>query len=102
MNDRLRPWLLISRRTISSRPSRLFENRFDRGLRLAGADQISGGAGAEEQADGFDEDGLPGAGLAGEDVEPGFELDLDGLDDRQVADAEETQHAGGTAIVSYV
>ena len=102
MNDRLRPWLLISRRTISSRPSGVFENRFDGGLRFAGSDEIGGGAGAEKQTDGFDEDGLAGAGLSRQDIEPGFELDLDGLDHRQVADAEETQHARGTAIVSYV
>ncbi len=36
---------------------------------LAGADQIGGGAGAEQQADGLDEDRLARAGLAGQDVE---------------------------------
>ncbi len=102
MNERLRPWLVISRRTISSRPSGVFEDRFDGRLRLAGADQIGRGAGAEQQADRLDEDRLARAGLAGQDVEAGLELDLDGLDDRKVADAEEAQHVGGTSIVSYV
>ena len=69
---------------------------------LAGADQVGGGAGAEQQADGLDEDRLAGAGLAGQDVEARLELDLDGLDHRKVADAEKTQHVGGTSIVSYV
>ena len=63
---------------------------------------ISGGSGAKEQTDGLDQDGFPGTGLPRQHVEPWFELDLDSLDDRQVADAEETQHARGNAIVSYV
>ena len=68
----------------------VFEDRFDRGDRFARADQISGGARTEQQADRFDEDRLAGARLPRQDVEPRLELDLDGLDHRQVADAEET------------
>src|SRR5712691_13399044 len=41
----------------------LFENGLDGGLRLARADQISGGARAEKKANGLDEDGLAGARL---------------------------------------
>ena len=76
--------------------------RLDGRLRLAGADQIGRRPGAEQQPDRLDEDRLARAGLARQDVEAGFELDVDGLDDRKVADAEEAQHVGGTPIVSYV
>ena len=60
---------------------------------LARADEVAGGAAAEQQADGLDEDGLAGAGLAGQDVEAGVELDLDRVDDREVPDAQEAKHA---------
>src|SRR5205814_3633873 len=83
-------------------PVRLLEEGFNGGVRLARANQISGGARAEQQRDGFDQNGFAGARLPRQHVEPGVELDLHGLDDRQVADAEETQHARGTTIVSYV
>ena len=84
-----------------------FEDRFDRGEVFAGADQILSGASAEQQADGFDEDGLAGAGLARQDVERLFKVDGDRLDDREVADGQVADHAGitlerGTAIVSWV
>ena len=72
------------------------------GVRFAGPHQIGRRAGAEQQADRLDEDGLARAGLAGQDVEAGLELDLDGLDHRKVADAEKTEHARGTSIVSYI
>ena len=78
------------------------ENGLDGGEGLAGSDEISRGAGAEEQSDRLDQNGFPGARLPRQHIEPRFELDLDGFDHRQVADAEETQHARGTAIVSYV
>ena len=56
---------------------------------LARANEIGRGAGAEQQSDGFDEDGLARSGLSREHVEPRLELDLHGLDHREVADAEE-------------
>ena len=83
MNARLRPCAVISRRTSSSSPAAL-EDRLDRGGVLAGADEVAGGAPAEQQADGLDEDRLAGAGLAGQDVEARVELDLDRVDDREV------------------
>ncbi len=52
---------------------------------FAGPDEVAGGAAAEQQADGLDEDRLAGAGLAGQDVEARLELDLDRVDDREVA-----------------
>ena len=60
---------------------------------LAGADEVARRAAAEQQADGLDQDRLAGAGLAGQDVEAGVELDLDRVDDREVRDAEEAEHA---------
>ena len=71
MNERLRPWLLISRRTIelaavgSSKMASMVACASPVRTRSAEARR------AEEQTDGFDEDGLPGAGLPREHVEPG-------------------------------
>ena len=75
MKARLRPCDVISRRTISLGAVRGLEDGFDGGEVLAGSEQVLGGAAAEEQADGFDEDGLAGAGLAGQDVERWFKVD---------------------------
>jgi hypothetical protein len=61
-------------------------------LRLAGANQISRGAAAHEEADRFDEHRLAGAGFAGEDVQAGLEFDLDGIDDGEVLNAKEAKH----------
>ena len=69
------------------------EDRFDgRGV-FAGADEVAGRAPAEQQADRLDENGLAGAGFAGQDVQAGVELDLDRVDDREVPDAQEAKHA---------
>jgi len=79
-----------------------FEHRLDgRGVG-SGADEVGRGAASEEQTHRFDEDGLPGAGLSGKRGEPWIEIDLDGFDHRQVADAKRAQHVGGNPIVSYV
>src|SRR5215203_1679310 len=80
----------------------VLEDRFNRGLRFAGTNQVGGSPCAKQQADRLDDDGLPCAGLAGQHVEAGLELDLDGLNHRKVADAKQAQHVGGTSIVSYV
>jgi len=56
----------------------------------------------EEEANGFDDDGFAGPRFAGQDIEPGFELDVDRLDDCEITDAEEAQHVGATPIVSCV
>src|SRR5207244_9592625 len=40
----------------------------------------------------LEEDRLPRAGLAGDDVEPGLERQLELLDEREVADADRAQH----------
>ena len=81
---------------------RPLEDRLDgRGVG-AGADQVGRGAAAQQEPDRFDEDGLARPGLAGEGGEARIEVDLNGFDHRQVADAKRTQHVGGTSIVSYV
>src|SRR5262249_44442026 len=70
------------------------KDRLDRGAVFTRPDELGGGASAYQEPDGTDEDGLPGAGLAGEDVETWFELQLELVDDRQIADGEEAQHIG--------
>ena len=68
------------------------EDRFDGGDVFAGANQVLGGASAEQQADGFDEDGFSGAGLAGQDIERLFKIDGHRLDHREVADGQIANH----------
>ena len=92
MNARLRPCAVISRRTSSSSPPLSKIASIARGV-LAGADEVARRAAAEQQADRLDEDRLAGPGLAGQDVEAGLELDLDRVDDREMLDAEEAEHA---------
>ena len=70
----------------------VLEDRFDRRGVLAGAHQVARGASPEQQADGFDEDRLAGAGLAGQDVEAGVEFDLDRVNHRKVLNAQEAKH----------
>ena len=83
-------------------PAGLLEHRFDGSLLLAGADQVGRGAPAHEQADGPDKNGLAGAGLAGEHVEAGLELQVEPFDYGQVADGEEAEHRTRSAILSDV
>ena len=58
----------------------------------AGADRGSLGARPEQEAERVHEQGLAGAGLAGEHVEAGAELELGGLDHREVLHLEPFQH----------
>ena len=69
-----------------------FEDRFDGGEVFAGANQVLGRASAEQEPDGFDEDGLAGAGLARQDVERLFKVDGHRLDHREVADGQVSNH----------
>ena len=80
----------------------VLEYGFDGGVRFTGAHEIGRRAGAEQQPDGLDENGLPCAGFSGQHVEAGFELDFDSLNHRKIADPEKTEHARGTLIVSYI
>ena len=70
----------------------VYENRFDRRRLLAAAHEVPGGASTEQQPDRFDEDRLAGTGFAGQDVQSGVEFDLNRVDHREMADAEETEH----------
>ena len=99
-NARLRPCDETSRRTITSRAVRLLEDGLDGGGLLAGPHELGAGAAADEQADRADEDRFAGAGFAGEDVEAGRELELETIDDGQMADAEEPDH-GTAEVPSY-
>src|SRR2546425_838737 len=68
------------------------EHRFHGGALGVGADHVGRGAAAARQEEGVDQDGLAGAGLAGEDVEAGGEGDGNVLDDREVSDPQLAQH----------
>ena len=71
---------------------RRVEDGLDRRRVLPGPDEVGRGAAADQQPDGADEDGLAGAGLAGQDVQAGLELELEAVDDGQIADGEEAEH----------
>jgi hypothetical protein len=68
---------------------------------LASAHEVAARAAADEQIDRLDEHGFSGAGFAGEDVQPRFELDLETLDHRQMSHAEKAEHVEtGTLMLS--
>ena len=72
----------------------LGELRADKGPVRAGADQVPGGAPSQHRPHGVDDDGLAGAGLAGEGVEARAELDVRLLDDRDILNVQKLQHGG--------
>jgi hypothetical protein len=74
------------------RPARALEDRLDGRQLLARPDQVAGGAAAQQQADGSDEDRLTGASLSGKDVQAGVEFELDRIDDREVFNLEKAEH----------
>jgi hypothetical protein len=53
----------------------------------AGTDRARVGPPPEQQGEGVDDHGLAGAGLAGEHVEAGRDLEVGIIDDPEVADA---------------
>ena len=65
----------------------------DRGRVLARADQPAVGARAQRQAERVEQDRLAGAGLAGQHAKARLELELEPLDQHDVADGELPQHA---------
>ena len=79
---------------LGERPShrRSAEERLDLGLVGTRAQQIGAAPVAEQKAERPHQDRLPGAGLPGDDVQPGLEGDLEILDDREIADAQTGQH----------
>ena len=76
----------------------LRERRGDRGLRGTLADQRAVGAAAEREADRIEQDRLAGAGLAGQHAEPAGELEVEPLDQDEVADREAGQHGAGRSV----
>ncbi len=72
-----------------------FEDCLDGGQLFAGAHEIGGGASADQQSNGPHENALAGTGLPRQDREAGLEFQLEPVDDREVLDAEETQHRVG-------
>src|SRR5262249_691007 len=74
--------------------------RKDRGggsLSGAASDEASVGAAAGGQAKRVEDDGLAGAGLAGETGQAGAEPEVEAPDERDVADAEADQHGPSLA-----
>ena len=68
------------------------EHRLDVRVRGPGADIIRSSATAEHAADRVNNDGLPGAGLAGQDVEAGTEPDMHVGQQCKVLDGQLVQH----------
>ena len=70
------------------------EDGFDDGRGRSGAHERAVGGASEDELEGVDEEGLSGAGLAGDDVEAGGEGEAGLLDDGQVADGQLDEHRG--------
>src|SRR6185437_4196137 len=71
---------------------RQVELRLDVRLAAGRADQRRLALRAEQEADRAGEDGLPGAGLAGDRVQAAVELELGAADEDEVVDPEPAQH----------
>jgi hypothetical protein len=56
--------------------------------------EVGGAAPAREKSDGVDEDGLPRAGLPGENGQSRTQVEIEVLDDREVSDRETAKHPG--------
>ena len=78
----------------------LFEDAGDAGAFGAAAHHFGRGAATEEQAEGVDDDGFAGAGLAGEEVQTRVEADAESLDDGVVFNQQFDQHAETTIIAA--
>jgi hypothetical protein len=65
------------------------ENGFDRRGVFTGSHEIARGTAAGKQADGPYQDGFAGTGFAREDTQSRLELQLEPIDDGEMADAEE-------------
>ena len=74
------------------RPVRHGEHRLDGGRLGVAANHVGLRASPPDEEDRVDQDGLAGAGLAGEDVDAGDEGDRDVLDNREVPDPQLAQH----------
>ncbi len=77
---------------VVEQPLRQVEDPLDPGLRGARADDPRPRFAAHQQVERVGEDGLAGAGLAGDRIEPVAEAQLGTLDQQQVLDPQLTQH----------
>jgi hypothetical protein len=71
---------------------RQLERRLDDRAIGTGPDERAVAPIARHQSEGVDDDGLSGAGFAGEDVQSGTELDDEVVDRHEVADAQRLEH----------
>ncbi len=92
MKARLRPCAEISRRIRISRPSGALDRRLHQRAIGAGPDEVGHRAAAQEEADGFHEDRLAGAGLTCQYGEARAELQFELVDDGEALDAEVSNH----------
>ena len=74
------------------------EDRADRRLRGTRADQLPIRPAAERQPERVEQDRLAGAGLAGQHAQPALELEVEALDQDDVADREAGQHGAGRRV----
>ena len=89
--------LLLQPAQQSRRRLAQIEGRGDLGPLGPVADHFRSAAAAGQQLQRIDQDRFAGAGLAGEHRESRVELELDGLDDGEVADLQSDEH-GGSAL----
>ena len=68
------------------------ENRFNGSRVLPRPHEVARRPPSEQQADGFHQDRLAGAGFTRQDIQPGVEVNLHRVDDGKVPDAEEPEH----------
>jgi hypothetical protein len=68
------------------------DHRLHHGAVGAGPDELARSARAEDQPERIDEDGLAGAGFAGEEGQPRPQLQLGARDERYITDPEQFKH----------
>ena len=68
------------------------EDALDAGAVAAGAHELSAVLAAQQGVDGVDDDGLAGAGLAGEHAEVGRQRHVQPVDDGEVGDCQFSEH----------
>ena len=73
-------------------PGQAGEHRAHKGRAGSGADEVPGCPTPQHRLHGVHHDGFTRAGLAGKGIEAGIELDIGGLDHRQILDVQQLQH----------
>jgi hypothetical protein len=77
-----------------------FEDSLDRGALFARPDEVRGRPIPQEQTESVDQDRLAGAGLAGQESQPGAELDLERRNEGDVVDPQQFKHAQSDSLQS--